>query len=68
MTYLYIPNSGSQYGEIRALLVIGRSWKLSFEQFEALLEMSSAVLLQLVVNFAGASARGASAAAATAAD
>lgn len=65
-TDLNISNSGAQYRKVGGFLIIGRGGQLSLEEFEALLEVSSAVLLELVVHFPRAGTGGAATAASAA--
>lgn len=64
-TNLNISNSGAQYRKIGSFLVIGSGWQLSFEEFEALFEVCSSVLLQFVVDLSRARTRSTSTAATT---
>ncbi len=48
-----MSEGASQYCQIRDLSVL-KCWKLTFEKFKALLEMSPSIFLQLVVDLTSA--------------
>lgn len=56
-SHLYVSDGRAQDGEVGCFLIVAGGRQLSLQQLKTLFEMSSTVLLELVVDLPGAGAR-----------